>query len=727
MAGVRARAASGAILLALFQLALMLAPSHLRATDETTQVLPAEAGAVVVADLDGDGAREVVRIVGPGGRSVRVEAWRYDGRRWQHMGSAPLPMAGGAGGEPAPDQPLGGDFDIIGLLVWHVEGNERVLVLTARSELGVRSPGPGAACCLSVFEVRSHEGGIALHQLPYEGLTGQFVQVLDVDADGTDELVVSATADDAANNRLEMLRWSGTEFEPAYALTGSDVGYGVWAGDSDGLVGDDLLFGPTLDGEIHRVTWVDDEAHAERAHLDLSERFNGWVAGIAAGRLVVQSEADLLVVRWPRDEVPQVVSRVTTLAFPGIWVAGTDADALILRQDNFGPGRYLDPPTTIVYDLELRQLGEVAASIGARRLWSLTQGSSIGLGNLNRGIYPYVGPLWGTIADGHPAFIASGTLIQAGGGSRYEVQAMASLPGLQPIGTAGPSEGWMVLTSSFAGPPNSAYLYPGGFGFGRISMAPMADVLRPDGARPALELRNAVEPGDVAGGVRGLLAAGSGFSAVLDVPAGSYVVASSGLLARDYDVSHAPDPLVVEFAPRRNSPEDENQPIDASLLLVTPDGHASFVNWGGTYLREAPELAVTGRTDWMALSATLTGETSAGARVTVDGRLIALDALGRFTASVDAPIWPRKVIVVARDPFSRETVTHLEVVGVLDYRGFPWAALVVAATIAVGAALFVRTPRRRPAVAAAPIGDGRLEELELEDLEELARAQARRR
>jgi hypothetical protein len=731
MAGARARVGSGAILLALVVFVPVLAPPPIRGADETAQVLPGEVGAAVVADIDGDGARELVRILNEGGDVETVDAWGYDGARWSLIGSASLAIAVESQELPAED--VATRVDIAeALLVWHADGTERVLVLTARTEYAVGTSPPVNPCCLSIFELRSHENDIALLQLPYEGIAGQFVQVLDVDADGTDELVVSATAGDADNARLEVLRWSGTAFETAYGLTGPDVGYGVWIGDSDGLGGDDLLFGPTREGDIQRVTWLNGELHAERGNLELREQFirtsreYGWIAGIAGGRLVVLRETEMSVVRWPRDAAPEVVSRVPTREFPGIWVLGTDADALVLTQDNFGFGRSPDPPTTIVYDLELRRLGEVETSAGSRRLWSLTQGSSIGLGNLNRGIFPFVGPLWGA-TDGRQAFIASGTLIQAGDGSRYEVQAMASLPGLQPIGTAGPSNGWVVLTNAWVGPPNSAYLYPGGVGSGRISLAPMADVLRPDGARPALELRNAVEPGDMIGGVRRLLAAGAGFSVVLEAPDGSYVVAKSGLLAptRDYDVSA--EPLVVEFAPRRNSPEDENQSIEASLLLITPDGRASFVSWGGTYLREPPELTVAGRTDSMALSATLAGRASDGATVTVDGRLVASDANGAFEASVDAPIWPRRVMVVARDPFGRETMTHLEVVGVHDYRGFPWAAMVVAATVAVGATLFVRTPRRKPAAAAARAGDARLEELELEDLEELTRAPARRR
>jgi hypothetical protein len=696
----------------------VFAPPTVRAADEVAQLLPDDATAAVAVDVDMDGARDVVRIVDVAGPSALVDAWGFDGEGWTQIGSTAIPSVVNARDDAVSSR----DVDISSLLVWHVDGDERALVVAAGS-----AGFAGAVCCLSLFDLRPVGEDIELRSLPHDAVSGQLVQVMDIDGDGTDELTVSATGQDVADNRLDLLRWNGTAFEIASTYTGPDVGWGLWTGDSDGLEGDDLLFGPTVDGDLRRVTWANGAVQVERARILAGEPSQGWVAGMADGRLVVQMEREIQVVRWPRDEAPQVEARMVATDFPWVSVLAADAQGLIvIVGGNVGlPGG--PAPTAVVYDLSLHRLGQVGPSAGAARLWDLPHAAFIGQSNVSGGVYPAVGPLMGTTADGRPGFILAGNLIQPSGAG-YEARAIASLPGMQTLGAAGPSAKWMVLVRGWVAAPNSAYLFPRGSDVARISVAPVADVLRPDGQAPpaALELRNAVEQSWGYGlTVRPLLAAGDGFSVALEAPAGSRVVASNGFVADDYLVAEAP--LIVEFASPRKSKENENQTVDATLLLVTPDGRASFVTWSGTYLRELPEISVAGRTEPMALSATLIGDTSPGASVTVDGQPITVSREGSFRTTVDAPIWPRQVLVVASDPFGHETLTHLEVVGVLDYRGFPWAALVVAATVAVGATLFVRTPRRKPAAAAARAGDARLEELELEDLEELARAQARRR
>ncbi len=155
-----------------------------------------------------------------------------------------------------------------------------------------------------------------------------------------------------------------------------------------------------------------------------------------------------------------------------------------------------------------------------------------------------------------------------------------------------------------------------------------------------------------------------------------------------------------------------NQAFEAVLLVVTPWGQGITEQWSGTFIREPPEISVTASTDAMALSATLAGHASPGSMVDADGVTIETDDDGRFSASIDAPIWPSRVVVTARDPLGNEATTVVEVLGVVDYRGLPWAAILVAITLVVGAVLYVRTPRRRGA--SLPAGDGRLEELELD-------------
>ena len=104
------------------------------------------------------------------------------------------------------------------------------------------------------------------------------------------------------------------------------------------------------------------------------------------------------------------------------------------------------------------------------------------------------------------------------------------------------------------------------------------------------------------------------------------------------------------------------------------------------------------------------GRVSDGMMVTVDGVPATLNRLGAFRSEVDAPIWPRTVEIVARDPFGTERTERIEIVGFLDYRGLPWVPIVGILTVGVGGVLFVRTPRHRPAVLAAD-GDGQLEEI----------------
>ena len=151
------------------------------------------------------------------------------------------------------------------------------------------------------------------------------------------------------------------------------------------------------------------------------------------------------------------------------------------------------------------------------------------------------------------------------------------------------------------------------------------------------------------------------------------------------------------------------------LLVITPDGRGIAEQWTGTFVREPPKLSVTASTDTMSLSATLSGRTTPGSRLTAGDREISIDAAGRFSASVEAPIWPSRLAVTSRDPLGNVTTQVVEVLGVVDYRGLPWAAIMLALTLLAGV-LSLRTPRRR-AEARPADGDGRLEELELDGIE----------
>ena len=95
----------------------------------------------------------------------------------------------------------------------------------------------------------------------------------------------------------------------------------------------------------------------------------------------------------------------------------------------------------------------------------------------------------------------------------------------------------------------------------------------------------------------------------------------------------------------------------------------------------------------------------------VDGRPVTVDADGHFTTEVNAPPWPRTVVVTAVDPLGNETTTTVEVIGLVDYRGLPWALIFAAATVAAGLFLFLRTPRQPHAPTPVP-AEGTLEEID---------------
>lgn len=718
MTGAGASLGRGALLVALA--ALVLAdPTPARGADESsTQLLPGTSPAAIVADLDGDGMRELVRLTtGPGIGEARVEAWGHDGGEWVMAGSVALRQADE---ERDASQPVDPGAHPGTLLIWRLDGRERVLALSGGT--GSESA-DGSTCCLTIAEVVRNGSGIALRQLPHGGGAPLFLHVLDVDADGTDELALFGSADgDGQVTTIELLRWDGARFASSEAPVVTSVGFAAWVGDSDGLAGDELIVGPSETAELQRYSWIHGERRVEETSLDLEDPFGIWIAGIADGALVMALPEEARVVRWPSGEQPRTVASATGLTFPAITVVGSGSDALVITQEGFTlPGSSI--PAASVYDLQLRPLGRTEVSAEAAHLWRVAERGMGGSEFPSRILYPYTGPLTGFTRDGRDAYLAAGQLIESDGSGSFEARTVAPLAGVAPVGLLGPQDAWVALSNSYPGASSVAYLYSGLVGpdIGRVSLVPLEDVMDPNGKDLArLEIRNAIADATDGDGPIPLRAHGDGFQAVVTAPAGSWVVVSVGSVVDELTVGD--EPLIVEIAPPRRS-EDEDLGFEASLIVATPDGHAVTREWEGTFVREPPELTATASTDPFSLSATITGSTGSGGVVTIDGRVVRTSADGSFQAAVDAPIWPSRVEVVVSDGLGNEGSQALEVVGLFDYRGLPWVAIMVLATLAAGAALFIRTPRRpRTAIAARP-DEGRLQELDLEELEELERAE----
>jgi hypothetical protein len=162
---------------------------------------------------------------------------------------------------------------------------------------------------------------------------------------------------------------------------------------------------------------------------------------------------------------------------------------------------------------------------------------------------------------------------------------------------------------------------------------------------------------------------------------------------------------------------DRNRKLTVEILLVAPTGQVSIEEWQVDILREAPEVTAEARVEAFALEATVRGTATPGANVVVDGSPIDVDEDGRFAVTVDAPLWPRQIVVTATDPVGNASTTRLEVVGFVDYRGWPWPVFLGLLTVIGGVVMFLRAPRwvaerARTSSAAEPEDDAILEELD---------------
>lgn len=669
---------------------------------EGGEILPGDPHAAVVADVDGDGVTDLVRIQTADARRHVVDVWSRGEGAWERIGSTPIPRL-----DPSGDEGPVAGADASAVLVWHAGGRARVLVL---ARWGAPADDPsGFPCCLSIFELVARDGDVALEPLAADGGMAEVVHAVDFDADGTDELVRTQSSPNGESATIEVLRWDGTAFRSLVVEQSDAWMWGLWVGDTDGRAGDDLLVGPMPDGTLRRLAWVEGRIAAEEALLDLGEPTGGWISAIADGALVLTTPDELRIVRWPRGEQPATTARRAGGSYPSPAVFGAGAGTLLaVTESTDMPDDWFSPVT--IYDLALDRLGEVAAEPSAARIGLAVSTRSMSSRALERYLGPYGGPF--PAASGDPAlrFIWSGMLLEAGSGGAYEARPIAPMAGLQPIGLAGPGDAWLVLSAGFPGGDDVAYLYPGMVppGTGRISVVPMDDLMAPDRQAVTIEVRGAAVVGGAVDGVTELFAGTDGFEVAVTAPPGSWVQAWDGRVLRQPTVEQ--EPIIVTIAPS-STRQDENSPIRASLVVATPDGRATLVEWNGGFVRDGPELDVSGATDGLSFSATVRGVVAPHASVTVDGRPADVDRAGGFATTVDAWPWPRRVEVIARDPIGNEVVERIEVIGLVDYRGLPWPLLGGLATVGAGAALFLRTPRRRSR-SAPGFGDGRLEELD---------------
>jgi hypothetical protein len=670
---------------------------------EDAEVLPGDPHAAVVADVDGDGAADLVRIQTADARRHVVDAWSRSDGAWERIGSTPIPRLDPSGVE---ERLLPGS-DASALLIWHAVGRARVLVV-ARWGAPANDP-TGFPCCLSLFELVARGGDVVLEPIAADGGMAEVLHAVDFDADGTDELVRTQSSPEGELASIEVLRWDGTAFRSLLVEQSDLWMWGVWAGDTDGHAGDDLLIGPTPEGDLRRLAWVDGRIAGEDARVDLGQPAQAWVAAIADGALVVTTPNGLRIVRWPRDEEPATSARREGGSYPHPVAFGAGAETLLAVTESTDlPDDFFSPVT--IYDLALDRLGEVAAEPSAARIGLTVSPRTISGRALERYLGPYGGPFPAASGDRASRFAWSGILLEAESGGGYNARSIAPMLGLQPIGLAGPGDAWLVLSTGFPVGGTVAYLYPGMVpaGTGRISVVPMADVLGAERRAATVEVRGAAVVGEPVDGVTELFAGTAGFEVAVTAPPGSWVQAWDGRTMHEPTIEQ--EPVIVAIAPSTTR-QDEDSPIRAWIVVATPSGRATLVEWSGTFVAGGPELDVAGATVGLSFSATVRGVVGPHASVTVDGRPADVDRAGDFATTVEAWPWPRRVEVVARDPIGNEVVERIEVIGLIDYRGLPWPLIGGLASVGAGVALFVHTPRLRSRSVPSS-GDGRLEELD---------------
>lgn len=663
-------------------------------------VLPGVTLTAVTADIDGDGAREVVRLADVPGAQV-LEVWDLVDGSWAPTFSAEVERF------VAPGVVVTEGMLPVALARGRVAGVERVLVLGAGYDRERGVP----ACCFTVHEIIDSGGGPEAHAIPAPELAADAAVIVDVDDDGSDELAVTYIdwdeSGNAAGTSVELLRRDGDRLAPLGAWEAEGGWWVLPPVEADGTPGVELMASGET-GEVVRLAWVDGAIVESRSDLLFGGQ-QGWIIGGTTDALLVALPNEVALAEWPSGGELTVTATYETRDYPTVAVLGSGRDALFVVQDHLGSGA---PASVVqVLDANLEPVGEVTITPEAEALWERVDRLGRGGWSSSRSFWPYVGPADGDWSGRGGSYVIGGMRITAGAAGTFEARPTRSLVN-QPIGTAGPNGAWVALADGFYANGPVAYLQSGVSGMeSRLILASEAALLRPVDLAlvTAVRFEGAVETGRTDEAVT-LLAAPTGAEIVLTVAPGTVVVSSDGQEMRDHGAQDTTVRLAIA-GPRR-PPRDGRAAFEREVLLIGPEGNVTFHRWEGTFAFEAPELTAWTRVEALSMEATVAGRAALGSTVTVDGSGVTTNAFGAYRTTVEAPPWPRNVVVVARDPFGGERRATVEIIGLVDYRGLPWVPIAGVATLLGGAALFLRTPGHRPLTERPAIDDGRLEDLD---------------
>jgi hypothetical protein len=653
----------------------------------------------VVADLEGTGVRDLVRLVEDGRRGrVVAEVWRHDGGRWDRLGDdleVVPPLAGGSqdtafiGGTP------------VRLLVRAEGDRERVTVVR---QPHFEAPGREPVCCLLLQDVVVVGDRVGLQAVGSDPEAVDSIHAIDLDGDGTDELLASRSLPPlgrtAYPSEALVFRWLGQSFGAA-TLTELPIGSGdtpFVLGETDGRPGEEAgVITTAAQSTLHRLVLDEDDRvrveEAGRAARDATAVVLSDGPGIA----VIGPVAGLAVHRWPAGEPlgPPLAQRS------------------IARARLLGPVTLDNGPAVLVEERE----GAPITAFGLPDLHAEAFRGSAAAAALAKGpLRPYRGPLPGGGPGGGTAAIVDGTLLPGGdappGAAPMPIVALGDV---QPVGLAGPGRDWLVLAHRLAlgspQDPAGGRLAATPPATGSVTVAPLDLVTsaEADGGAWAPEVTDAVRLDEA--GTLGISA--GGFGVVVEAPSGSRLHAGVGDGSGALGLHHVPANGRLEIhlpLPRVLLPYGGDR---FWLGLVTPAGATYTATLEVLALTGPPPLEATARTQLGSTAVEIRGRTVPYASVEIDGRLAGVDASGAFAARVDAPPWPTELEVVATDPAGNVARARLSAIGVLDYRALPWVPITVVLLIVAGIALYVRAPRVGSARVPSDDGTG-LEDLDPE-------------
>ena len=679
------------------------------------EAIPAEGGALlpdrthgaIVGDVDGDGVRELVRLV-PWNNSpglLAAEVVTMEGHEPATRGQWLVERAAAtddhvAGNNPDESERLPlSTSEPARLIAWRDGDGERILLGTMQGDPG--SAAIERSCCLTLWWVVTDVNGTTqLRYIQNTMASAAWIVAADMDADGTDELVVVETPNPTVPNASEVmvLRWNGRDFDRlrGEARAGLISGPLTVFGDSDGLPGEEAGYvaqpaspGATMP-TLHRFGLVEGALRIERTELPASGSVMP-VAGPRGGRLALVSPGGVDLLRWPAGATRAAVQATSARGGEPLGVLGSGASTRLL---------VLRGGAVELLDASLRS--RLVLSGGARA--SRFAGSSLP---------PYLGELHGGDEAGATAMVFGGRLILApdAPSNPATFRDIAVLAGKTPIGLFGDAQAWAAVGDGPALPAErrgGGLLVGSSARAGEVAIVPAdallspeidGGLLRPDITGGALDGSQPAGPTIVTRGeVRARLAAPPG--SVLQVTSRNGERTEGAMSGGTADVVLIP---AVEAT--------ENETFTVRLLVSTPAGHGYGAVWQARVLHQPPQLRASAPFASLAFSVPISGQTATGAQVVVDGSPVAVAPDGSFLAEVGAGLLPRSVRVAATDRVGNTNEIVVEVVALLDYRQLPWVPVVVVLTLMAGAVLYLRAPRPA-AVGAQHPDEGVLEDIQ---------------